>query len=206
MKEMWDKRYSLKEYVYGTTPNEFFKSSIEQYRVKGSILLPAEGEGRNAVFASKKGLEVVAFDISEEGRKKAQQLAEKEHVKIRYEVGDFMNMEFLDNSFDAAALIFAHFSPQLLSRYHQRISRLIKPEGLIILEGFSKRNLPLREKNPEIGGPKNIEMLFSIETIRHDFPQLEILQLEEVESKLNEGAFHQGVARLIRYVGRKKIS
>jgi SAM-dependent methyltransferase len=204
MKEMWDNRYRDATYAYGKAPNDFFKSSLEKYQPKGRILMPAEGEGRNAVYAAKVGLEVTAFDISAEGRNKALQLAQAENVGINYQVGDFLKMDFPENHFDAAALIYAHFPPHLLSDYHQRIARLLKPQGLIILEGFSKNNLPLRERNPDIGGPDKAEMLFSEESITHDFPNFEILELAEVETELSEGDYHNGIAKVIRFVGKKK--
>ena len=47
MKEMWDKRYAQTDFVYGTEPNEFFKKQLLKL-TPGKILLPAEGEGRNA--------------------------------------------------------------------------------------------------------------------------------------------------------------
>ncbi len=204
MKEMWDNRYADKAYAYGISPNSFFKEALDQYKVKGKILLPAEGEGRNAVYAAQQGLEVVAFDISIEGKKKAIQLATKAGVEIQYEVGDFMKMDFKAKTFDVAALIYAHFPPTIRSMYHQRISELIKPNGLLILEGYSKNNLPLRIANPAVGGPDKIEMLFSEDTIKADFPAFDVLQLEEVEVDLNEGLYHNGVSKLIRFVGRKK--
>ena len=67
---MWDTRYASEGYAYGIAPNEFFKNSVATYKPSGKMLLPAEGEGRNAVYAAKEGLEVTAFDISVEGRKK----------------------------------------------------------------------------------------------------------------------------------------
>ena len=49
----WNERYVSKEYVYGKEPNTFFKDFIHQkLRIPGKLLLPAEGEGRNAVFAA----------------------------------------------------------------------------------------------------------------------------------------------------------
>jgi ubiquinone/menaquinone biosynthesis C-methylase UbiE len=204
MKEMWDNRYRAATYAYGEVPNDFFKSSLEKCQPKGRILMPAEGEGRNAVYAAKAGLEVTAFDISVEGRNKALHLAQAENVRIDYQVGDFMEMDFPENHFDAAALIYAHFPLHLLSDYHQRIGRLVKPQGLIILEGFSKNNLPLREKNPGIGGPDKVEMLFSEEGIIRDFRNFEALELEEVETELSEGDYHNGIAKVIRFIGKKK--
>lgn len=203
MKEIWDSRYASEEYVYGVSPNEFFKNALVQYNISGKILLPAEGEGRNAIYAAKQGLEVTAFDISLEGKNKALKLAATEKVNIKYNVGDFFELDVVNEEYDCAALIFAHFPPSLLSKYHQKIGDLIKPGGMVILEGFSKENLPLRLANPKVGGPNQLEMLFSKEQIHNDFPYFEIIQLDETVVELNEGALHNGTGRVIRFVGRK---
>ncbi|MEZ5009547.1 MAG: class I SAM-dependent methyltransferase [Chitinophagales bacterium] len=204
MKDMWDDRYSDEEYAYGIEPNVFLKETIEKFKLKGDMLFPAEGEGRNAVYAAKNGLKVTAFDMSIEGRKKALQLAAKEKVDITYEVGNFFELDLIHQQYDAAALIYAHFPPPLLSQYHQKIGDLIKPNGLIILEGFSKNNLKLRAKNPNIGGPNMEEMLFSKDSIQKDFPDFEIIQLEETEVELQEGKYHNGIGSVIRFIGQKK--
>ena len=75
MKNFWDERYKAKTYVYGKEPNQYFAEKLRELE-PGKILLPAEGEGRNAVFAARQGWEVSAFDSSSEGRKKAFLLAE----------------------------------------------------------------------------------------------------------------------------------
>ena len=87
MEEMWNNRYANKAYAYGTDPNKFFKDSIQRFALSGDLLLPAEGEGRNAVYAAMHGFNVTAFDISIEGKKKALALANKHKVSIQYEVG-----------------------------------------------------------------------------------------------------------------------
>lgn len=204
MKEFWNGRYESNEYAYGTEPNNYFKRILDNYKLEGKILLPGEGEGRNAVYAAKKGLNIFAFDISIEGKKKALKLADKENVNITYELGDFLNMPLIENSFDVAAMIFAHFPPSIVSTYHKRIAEMVKPGGMIILEGFSKGHYELQQRNPNVGGPKNIDLLFSFRQIRNDFDNFEVLELEEKEIELNEGDFHKGNARVIRFCGRKK--
>jgi len=204
MKEMWNDRYSSEDYAYGIEPNVFLKSVIDTYQLKGKMLFPAEGEGRNAVYAAKKGLDVYAFDISEEGKNKALKLSKQQNVKINYEVGNFFNLDLTLQKYDAAALIFAHLPPPLSAKYHKKIGDLTLPNGLIILEGFSKNHLKLSAENPNLGGPKNIEMLFSKESILKDFTDFEIIQLEELEVPLTEGEFHNGTASVIRFIGRKK--
>jgi hypothetical protein len=59
-------------------------------------------------------------------------------------------------------------------------------------------------KNEKVGGPKDIESLFSIEEIKADFSNFDIIELEEKEIELNEGLFHNGKGSVIRFVGRKK--
>lgn len=76
MSQFWNERYSQAEYVYGETPNVFFAAQLDKLSA-GTIILPCEGEGRNAVYAASQGWEVKAFDASEAGQKKALLLAEK---------------------------------------------------------------------------------------------------------------------------------
>ncbi len=200
---MWDERYSQPDYAYGTEPNDYFQYALQHVNLKGQVLFAAEGEGRNAVYAAKKGIEAVAFDISQEGRKKAYALANQNNVTIDYRLGDFMGMEFAQESFDGAVLIYAHFPPSLRKHYHQNICSLTKSGGYIILEGFSKNNLSIRKKNPAVGGPDNLEMLFSKEMIHHDFPDFEIIELEEKKVTLKEGLYHNGEGWVIRFLGKK---
>jgi SAM-dependent methyltransferase len=203
MNNFWDLRYKEEGYAYGTKPNEFFKNSIDTLNQKGTLLLAAEGEGRNALYAAKTGWDVYAFDTSIEAKKKADLLAKSENVFINYEVGDFFKLQLINHKFDVIALIFAHFTTDILSDYHQKLAELLKPNGIIILEGFSKTHFEFQKENPNAGGPKNLDMLFSIESIKKDFPNVEIIKLEEVEIELDEGKYHQGKAKVIRFIGRK---
>ena len=199
MKEFWNKRYADKEMAYGIEPNVFFASEIEKLKV-GKILLPAEGEGRNAVFAAKLGWQVSAFDISKEGQQKAEILAAKSNVNFDYFVGGFDDINYKKESFDCIALIYAHFPPHLKSKYHKILDGYLKKNGIIILEGFGKKQI----ENPKSGGPKNVDMLFSMEQIEQDFSNYEIIELSEKEVVLNEGLYHNGKSAVIRFVGRKK--
>ena len=176
MENLWNTRFGQKDYAYGTLPNVFFKEILDKYQLRGKILLPAEGEGRNAVYAAKKGLDVYAFDTSIEGKKKAMKLAKENKVTINYEVGDFYSLELTKEKFDAVALIFAHFTTEIKLSYYQKITELLKPNGLIILEGFSKNHVQFQKVNPLAGGPKSLDMLFSTETIKQDFPGFEIIK------------------------------
>lgn len=203
MKEFWDERYAKEEFAYGEMPNKFFKEQIDQLK-PGRILLPADGEGRNGVYAATENWEVEAFDISKSGKDKADKLAESKNVTISFNVGPLESQSYQKNSFDVIALIFAHFPSNLKEKYHETFVNLLKPGGKIILEAFSKDHLKLSSKNPEVGGPKDIDILYSVDEIKKYFDgfQFEILKQEEVE--LLEGKYHKGLSSVVRFVGTKQ--
>ncbi len=199
----WDDRYKEPDFAYGTEPNEFLKEQIDQLKA-GTILFGAEGEGRNAVYASKLGWVVQAFDISKEGKNKALKLAEENKVSIDYQVGQLPDLDFENGKFDAIALIYAHFPPNIKSEYHKILDKKLKKGGTIIFEAFGKNHLKYRNENPKIGGPPDLESLFSTEELKLDFKNYEILHLEEKVVELSEGLYHNGKGSVTRFVGRKK--
>ncbi|MEM6964499.1 MAG: class I SAM-dependent methyltransferase [Bacteroidota bacterium] len=200
--EMWDDRFGREAFAYGENPNEYLKEKLVQLP-KGNILFGAEGEGRNAVFAATLGWDVTAFDISVEGKNKALQLAAKNNVEINYQVGQLPQLPFRENQFDAIALIYAHFPPPIKSEYHQLLSTYLKSGGMIIFEAFGKDHLPYRQKNPKVGGPGNLEALFSKDELKADFKNYEILELVEKEVALKEGLYHNGQGSVVRFFGKK---
>jgi 2-polyprenyl-3-methyl-5-hydroxy-6-metoxy-1,4-benzoquinol methylase len=201
--EKWNDRYRDKEFAYGEQPNNYLKEQLEKLP-PGKILFPAEGEGRNAVFAASLGWPVCAFDISAEGQKKALQLAKKNNVSIDYKVGDLQTVNYKADQFDAIALIYAHFPADIKSALHKSLDKYLRSGGTIIFEAFSKRHIEFIAKNEKVGGPKDIAALFSVEEIRNDFNNYEIIELMETEIDLHEGIFHNGHASVIRFVGRKQ--
>lgn len=203
MSSFWDQLFSDNSYVYGREPNSFLKESIAKFLTFGNILFPAEGEGRNAVYAARKGLSVTAFDQSEQGKIKALRLAADYEVELDYQTGDLLEMDFSEASFDAAALIYAHMPPGYREAIHQKVTSFIKPGGIVILEAFSKGHTKFQKINPLAGGPRNIDMLYTKEMIIEDFNQFSPLLIEEVEITLSEGNGHNGKANVIRFVGRK---
>ena len=198
----WDERYDSEQFAYGTDPNHYLKEQLNKLS-PGHILFPAEGEGRNAVFAATKGWNVSAFDISANGQKKAFQLAEQNHVNIDYQVGELSTLNYQKEQFDVIALIYAHFPASVKSSIHQTLNQYLRKGGFIIFEAFSKNHLEYIAKDEKVGGPKDIESLFSIDEIKADFQDYNIVELTETEIDLNEGLFHNGTGSVIRFVGQK---
>ena len=199
----WNDRYGKEEFAYGEEPNTYLAEQLTKLAV-GEILFPAEGEGRNAVFAAKLGWTVSAFDISIEGKRKALRLAEKNKVTIDYKVGELQDLDYKDGQFDAIALIYAHFPAAVKSTYHKAFDTYLKKGGILIFESFSKKHIDYIAANEKVGGPKDLDSLFSIDEIKSDFPNYEVIQLAGQEIELSEGLFHNGLGSVIRFVGKKK--
>ncbi|WGQ09790.1 class I SAM-dependent methyltransferase [Pedobacter gandavensis] len=203
-KKRWDNRYEESGFAYGKEPNLFFKEWLQKL-APGSILMPADGEGRNGVYAATLNWEATACDLSETGKLKALELAKEKQVSITYIVGDLEKLEFEQESFDVIGLIYAHFSADRKSMLHKKLQGYLKPGGLIIMEAFSKAHLDFNAINPKVGGPKEVDMLFSIAEIKADFENYEPLLLEERIVALEEGKYHIGQGAVIRFVGRKPM-
>ena len=203
--DFWNQRYGKEEFAYGTEPNLFLREILPAIP-PGSILFPAEGEGRNAVYAAGLGWKVFAFDQSAEGKRKADLLAGRKKLAFQYSVCDWQEADYPADGLDAVALVFAHMPAAQKQDFHRRMASFLKPGGLIIMEAFSKNQLEWQAKNPASGGPREPGMLYSVEEILRDFPSFEILLLEEKNLELNEGPFHQGMASVIRFAGRKKAA
>jgi cyclopropane fatty-acyl-phospholipid synthase-like methyltransferase len=199
MKEMWDQRFAGKDYFYGTEPNVFFREKLDSL-TPGRLLLPAEGEGRNAVYAARTGWTVDAFDYSREGMKKALQLASVHEVSINYHLADINRHDFGNRIYDAVALVYVHLDPVNRPLFHKRVLNSLKPGGFLILEAFS-----LKQINNSTGGPKSPEMLYTREILKADFEGQELTYLEEVTFRNDEGPGHSGVSDLVRLFMKKPL-
>jgi SAM-dependent methyltransferase len=196
--DFWNERYASKEYVYGENPNHFLKEQLEKITVPGKLLLPGEGEGRNAVYAAKLGWQVDAYDQSTAGQLKAIRLADKNDVIINYYTTDLHEFTPAKNNYDAIAIIYVHLSIDYREVFNKKIIEALKPGGKIILELFSKEQL-----GKTSGGPQDLAMLYSLDEIKKDFGSLKAIILKAETINIDEGEKHSGEASVIRFVGEK---
>jgi len=200
MKKIWDERFSQEEYIYGKEPNLFLKETLLGMPAE-KLLLPGEGEGRNAVWAALNGWEVLAIDYSVSGQKKALELAKNNKVKINYDLQDLEEMNLPDNTFDAIALIYVHLPETIRQKVHNELLKSLKPSGILILEAFHKSQL-----NYNSGGPKDVSLLYSADILKKDFAALDTVLLTEKHIMLEEGSWHKGEASVVQYIGKKQAA
>ncbi len=196
-KEFWNERYQKHETVYGQAPNAYFREQLSTLS-PGRILLPAEGEGRNALYAAAQGWEVWAFDQSDVARDKTLAQADKLGLRIQYSASDALTYALKTSYFDVVGLFYAHFPPDIRPKFHHKLLPCVKPGGLIILEAFHTSQL-----GKPSGGPKIIEMLLDEQSLKTEFSGFEFSELMHTQTLLDEGPFHQGMAEVIRMIAQK---
>ncbi len=195
-KQFWNARYGENETVYGRQPNDFFKQFIDTHK-PGTLLLPAEGEGRNAVYAAKKGWEVDAFDFSEVAMEKALEWAKENKVYINYWLEDLGSFKPA-KKYDAVALLYVHLPKPMRTAFHEQAYRSLRSGGYLVLEAFAKEQLQYGS-----GGPKDSALLYSAPMICQDFPFLHLHTCGQKDVILKEGKFHEGQAAVLRMIGQK---
>lgn len=194
----WNARYGAEPTVYGEGPNVFFAQQLAQL-TPGRILLPGDGEGRNAVHAAVQGWAARSFDASPVGVEKAKAMAAKRGVTIEAEVGDCHHWA-PDERFEAIGLCYLHLPPALRAGFHPRVADWLKPGGTLIVEGFGPGQLAFTS-----GGPKALDMLFTTAMLEADFAGLDVVLSVTEEVVLDEGPYHQGQAEVTRFVARKPL-
>jgi cyclopropane fatty-acyl-phospholipid synthase-like methyltransferase len=196
----WNARFDQEEFIFGKEPNDYLVEQSTKYlKSKNSVLSIADGEGRNGVWLAKQGMHVTAFDISELAVTKAKQLAKDNQVQIQYRLCDIDSFDWRANQYDAVIAIFIQFAnPAMRARIFNQIQLALKSGGLLILQGYTAKQLEYKT-----GGPSLIEHLYTEEMIRDLAKELEILDLRCYEQEIFEGVKHDGMSALLGLTARK---
>ena len=196
----WDERYNTLEYVYGIQPNEFVRE-MAHHIPKGNVLCLGEGEGRNAVFLAEHGYTVTAVDASKIGLQKAEHLAHSRGVKIQTRLIDLADFVIEPDTWQGIVATFVHLPQSLRARVHRDCVVGLSPGGVLVIEAFTPKQLHF-----QTGGPRKLELLMDLQSLKQEFKGLELMHAKEVERELPEGLYHRGTAAVVQILGRKPAS
>ncbi|MCE2689681.1 MAG: class I SAM-dependent methyltransferase [Rubrivivax sp.] len=197
--ETWNRRYASADYLFGTEPNAWLREHATALPAAGRVLSVADGEGRNSVWLARQGFQVDAFDVADRAVEKAQALARREGVSVNYTLADVDGFAWSDAAYDGVVAIFVQFAdPEIRARLFQRMVRSLKPGGVLILQGYTPKQLEYRT-----GGPSVLSHLYSRQMLESAFVELSILELREYEREVQEGQGHSGRSALIGLVARR---
>jgi SAM-dependent methyltransferase len=198
-RSMWEQRYGVDHYYYGTEPNDFLREQI-QLLPEGPVLCLAEGEGRNAVFVATTGREVHSVDLTESGVAKTRRLAQERGVSVNAVAADLATHDIGDERWGAVVSIFAHMPPHVRRDLHARVVAALRPGGVLLLEAYTPDQI-----GRGTGGPAVAEMTMSLDLLRDELEGLEFVHALETERAVVEGPGHTGVGAVVQVIARKPI-
>ena len=198
--DRWETRYRAPGYAFGREPNYFLAACKHLLPKSGRALAVADGEGRNGVWLAQQGLDVVSLDFSPAAQAKAATLAREQGVAMTIERGDVHDWNYPEALFDVLCEIFTQFStPAERARKWAGMKKALKPDGLLILIGYTPKQLQYGT-----GGPKEIEKLYTRALLEEAFGGFRDVKIAEEELDMHEGASHAGLSAVIHLTGRKR--
>lgn len=195
----WDERYAQPGFLFGEAPNAFLQSQLFRLTPGRSVLAVADGEGRNGVWLAQQGMNVHAVEASPVALEKSRALAAQRGVSLEWEQVDLQTWDWPVETYDAVAAIFIQFvGAEGRARQFSGIRQALKPGGLLVLQGYTPRQLDYGT-----GGPPHAENMYTETMLRDVFGDWEILHMSEHDEIIEEGAGHSGQSALIDLVARK---
>jgi len=131
------------------------------------------------------------------GVAKTQRLAKENGVSVSTICED-LELHRIVGSYDFVMSSFMHVAEPLRTKAFQNAMDVLKPGGIFVGEFFSQKQM-----QRDSGGPKNMDFLYSLESLQEIFKECKVELLEEFEIELDEGKYHSGVADVIRVVVSK---
>lgn len=196
---MWDERYSIEEYAYGTKPNEFLEENVNHIP-KGRVLSLAEGEGRNAIYLAKQGYTVTAVDASIVGLNKARKLTEENGVVVEFIHADLADYDLGENRWDGIVSIFCPLPSSLRKQLYKRVVAGLKRNGVFLLEAYTPSQL-----KHGTGGGNSADVMQTKETLSLELAGLKFRHLVELERNVIEGIYHTGVGAVVQAIASREI-
>lgn len=200
MQELWNKKFSKNELLYGKEANKFIKENYIHVEKNSKVLCLGEGEGRNALFLAKKGFQVEALDASDVGLMKLQKRALEENVAIT------IRHTLIENwvpahRYGAIISTFMHLPKNIQKEMFTKAVEALEKGGWFIAEFFSKEQLKFNS-----GGPKDENLLYSLDELYNIFKTLPctIYKLSLEITNIKEGTNHNGDASVIRIILKRE--
>ena len=198
--QSWDERYAEDGFAFGTDPNDFLREVVEQLPA-GRTLCIGDGEGRNGVFLSQHGHDVVTIDLSPVGVVKARRLAADRGVHIDARVADLAEFDLGSDEWDCIVSVFCHLPPSLRHAVHSAVPAALRVGGCFVLEAYRSANI-----GRGVGGPQNAEMTVELEDVLGDIGAargMSVVIGREVERHIVEGKYHNGMSATTQVLARK---
>ena len=196
----WDSRYAAASGgLFGDDPNLWLTMALGRPDVAPrSMLLPADGDGRNGTWVARRGVAVTGLDLSGEATRRAMARDAAAGVTAERIAADLMHWSHeAGRTWESAAILFLHGPETLRARALSVAAAALAPGGWLILEGFATA-----QADGEMG-PRDADRLYEADWLAAAVPGLVIHDLLTGRAMLDEGPLHRGEAQVVRLLARK---
>ncbi|MCB1479901.1 MAG: class I SAM-dependent methyltransferase [Rhodobiaceae bacterium] len=196
----WDKRYREHDMsLFGDAPNEYLRMVCARSDfAPQTVLLPADGDGRNGAWLARRGMSVTAFDLSTEAMRLAQARDKDTGVDVERFNADIMEWRpGAGRLWDAVAILYLQGPAELRQTAILKAIASLAPDGWLVLEGFAR-------VAGATMGPKDAENRYAISELETWTKELKIIELMAGKLMLDEGDRHKGHADVVRLAARKR--
>lgn len=174
----WDERYLV--HGWASDPDEELVELVSPLE-PGEALDLGCGTGRNSVWLAERGWRVTGVDGSRVGLDSlAQRARELGLVAPTTIVADLTTYEAPAEAFDLVVIANIHLDPSERDAFFAAAKRALKPGGHLYVIGHHLDALGL-------SGPPEPARLYTEDLVREAFADLEVLRLERLERKLEDG-------------------
>jgi 2-polyprenyl-3-methyl-5-hydroxy-6-metoxy-1,4-benzoquinol methylase len=179
--------------IWTASPNQFLVSEVGSL-APGKALDLGCGEGRNAVWLAEQGWEVTAVDFSDVGVAKGREMATKNGVDVAWLVSDLNDYVPQPRAYDLVIDFYVHLAPDQRRALSIKAASAVAPGGILLIVGHDLTNLA-----DGYGGPQDLALLHSPETIAPTLTGLTVVKAERVTRVVeNEAGRFEAIDSLVR--------
>ncbi|MBE5863422.1 MAG: class I SAM-dependent methyltransferase [Lachnospiraceae bacterium] len=161
---------------------------VKTHNVKDAVEFGC-GEGRNAIYLAKRGIDVVAIDSSDVAIRNAKDKSEGLN-NVRFICSNFLSVDFEDRKYDLVidSGMFHHLAPHRRLQYRELLKEILKENGYFVLLCFSADEDGAEELDDlEFYTKRNTGVSFSEQRLRGFFDSdFEIISIKKRGQEITE--------------------
>ena len=174
--------------VNNMLPDKMITEFVKGHSIRDAVEFGC-GEGRNAIFLAKRGIDVTAIDSSDIAIRNAKDKTE-DLKNVRLICSDFLAVDFANRKYDLVldSGMFHHLAPHRRLQYRELLKGILKETGYFVLLCFSADEDGAEELDDlEFYTKRNTGVAFSEQRLRDFFgSDFEIISIEKRGQEITE--------------------
>lgn len=188
---------------FGTRPSLWLRRMPESWYERGGTAVDLGcGHGRNALYVARRGMDVLALDLSPSAIRELNELAKVEDLNITGICSDIRNHPLPPSRLIVAVTVLSVLQEDEITELSRRLAESLVPGGILLMEDFTRRDPGNQGSEEASEFAPLIQHYFVPSEVAGLFPGLETVALREFSTvDTSHGDTHHHW--IVRYVGRK---